>query len=166
MEKGNRKREEFQTTWKTLTRDRNPCIGEETFRGEKPLLFSRERQKEIEKEDAFEEKNIKYVGLRVEPLGSQVGVIDALRRRRDLIEQELSRTRKIIEHKKLCLALTSEYSKPKTLHPALEQVSMTMKSSTAYETRVVNQTLLRQNKLKNDTTFSFEDNAIRDDSRR
>lgn len=164
MEKGHRKREEFQKSWKTLRRERNPCIGEETFRGEKPLIFSPERQQEIEKNETFEEREVRFLGSRVEPLGSQVGVIDSLRRRRDLIQAELSRTQKLMEHKKLCLALTSEYSKPKTLHPAMEQ-TLTLTSLTASETRVANQTLLRQHKLKNETTFSFENNAIRDDDR-
>jgi hypothetical protein len=165
MEKGHRKREEFQKTWKTLRRERNPCIGEETFRGDKPLIFSPERQKDIEKDETFEEREVHFFGSRMEPLGSQVGVIDSLRRRRDLIQAELSRTQKMLEHKKLCLALTSEYSKPKTLHPAMEQTSLTLTSSTAFETRAGNQTLLRQHKLKNETTFSFENNAIRDDDR-
>ena len=118
LNKGAAKREYFQGRLMDFTRERNPLLGEETYR-ENPEYLVHSRYKNSSMDNTFQ--NLRYQGNRVEPLGSKIGLVNSLRRRKEILEGELSQTRKILEHKRLCLSLTSEFSKHVTLHPALAQ---------------------------------------------
>ena len=146
------KREIFDLKLMTLTRDRNPLLGEETYR-ENPefLVANKTKHMSLMKEVA---DSLRFKSDREEPIGSAVGLVHSLRQRKNIIESELAQMKKIMDHKKLCLSLTSEHSKPRTLHPALEQTSQTTN---------LNKAILeaKKNKKNNgESRFVFENNAV------
>lgn len=155
MDKGAIQRELFNSKLLTLTKNRNPLLGEETYRENVEYYVTDRSGNNQEYADEAYYNAVTFKGERVEPLGSAVGLVESLRRRKELIESELTQMKKLIEHKKLCLSLTSEYSKPRTLHPALQQTSQL---TTNFP---ISRTFDRQTfKAKNSGSFHFENNSI------
>ena len=157
MDIGERKKLQFNDKILDLTRSRNPLVGEETHRENPEYLVHN-----ITVKDPFAGtiSNLRYTGNREENLGSNIGLVTSLRRRKELLESELSRTKQVIEHKKMCLSLTKEFSKPVTLHPALEQSTQAGGIGTiADKTKEAAKEMLLNRERRGRATFSFENNA-------
>ena len=157
MDIGEKKKLQFNDKILDLTRGRNPLVGEETYR-ENPefLVHNRSRR------DPFNGtvSNIRYSGNREENLGSKVGLVTSLRQRKQLLESELARTKQVMEHKRLCLSLTNEFSKQVTLHPALEQSNQIGGVGTIKDkANDAAKEMLQNRERRGRATFSFENNA-------
>ena len=157
MDIGEKKKLQFNDKILNLTRSRNPVMGEETYRENPEFLV---HNREVKDPFAGTISNLRYSGNREENLGSKIGLVTSLRRRKELLESELSKTKQVIEHKRLCLSLTKEFSKPITLHPALEQTNQIGGTGTiADRTNDAAKEMLMNRERRGRATFSFENNA-------
>ena len=143
---------------KSMTKPRNPLLGQETHR-ENPEFYINPDNSIKSKQD-YSTTTLRYIGERIEPLGSQIGVVNSLHKRRSLIQSQLEQMQKTIEHKKLCMSLTSEFSNPQILHPGMEQTTLNRHVNTLSNTINSNKQSYHNNKMKNLSSFSFENNSI------
>jgi hypothetical protein len=118
-----------------LKKARNPCVGDLTSRENADYLlpFSSTFQSSLE-EAKFEEqlkKSKESNALKSSPANflTDVGKCDALRRRREIIEEEMQQIDKLMAYKKLALAISSGEMAVRTLHPALQQTSKNSSSN-------------------------------------
>lgn len=52
---------------------------------------------------------------------ADVGKVDALKKRKEILQAEMDQLKKVMEYKQLCIAISSGEKASRTLHPALEQ---------------------------------------------
>lgn len=151
------KRESFASKIMTLTRDRNPLLGEETYRETPEYLVANRTQEFAFTKEAMQ--SLRFQSERQEPMGSAVGLVHSLRQRKEIIESELELMKKIVEHKKLCLSITNEHNIPRTLHPAPQQTAQLQRTSTSADvSRVMEAKQFKQ--ANTDRAFAFENNAV------
>lgn len=120
-------REVFANTSHLLKKSRNPCVGDLTSREDADYLlpFSSTFQNTLEEakfEDMLAKKKESPNKVQAKFI-ADIDKVDALRRRKEVIENEMKQLEKLMTYKKLALAIGSGELAVKTLHPALQQVS-------------------------------------------
>jgi len=117
--------DKFLSSAASLTRARNPILGDETEREDREFrpLISPSTLKNL---TFMEQESPENRGTPPENRKNAADVekVDALRRRRDMIEVELKQLSKVLAHRKTCLGMTYHGDGPRVLHPAMEQTSL------------------------------------------
>lgn len=120
-------KDHFHATSYLLRKPRNPCLGELTSREDAEFLLpiSSTISQALETEN-FKEADLKSRTVVSEDTSTatirfltDIGKVDALKQRRQVVNAELEQMRKTIKHQQLCMSLMGGES----THPALQRTT-------------------------------------------